>query len=88
MGVPRGLAGTNLIFHYNQPEEFDALIEKYPGQIAAVIMEPIRNDYPIPGYLEKIRETTQREGSVLIFDEITSGFRLCAGGSHLKLGVD
>lgn len=88
LGVPRGLAGTNLIFHYNQPEEFDALIEKYPGQIAAVIMEPIRNDYPIPGYLEKIRETTQREGIVLIFDEITSGFRLCAGGSHLKLGVN
>ncbi len=88
LGVPRGLAGTNLIFHYNQPEEFDNLIEKYPGQIAAVIMEPIRNDYPIPGYLEKIRETTQREGIVLIFDEITSGFRLCAGGSHLKLGVN
>ena len=42
----------------------------------------------IPGYLEKIRETTQREGIVLIFDEITSGFRLCAGGSHLKLGVN
>ena len=86
-GVPKGLAGTNLIFHYNQEEEFEALVKENRGKIAAVIMEPIRNDYPNPGYLEKIREITEAEGIVLIFDEITAGFRLCPGGSHLKLGV-
>ncbi len=88
VGVPKGLAGTNLIFHYNNIEEFRQLIEKNDGQIAAVIMEPIRNDYPEPGYLEEIRRTTEEKGIVLIFDEITAGFRLCAGGSHLKLGVN
>lgn len=87
-GVPKGLAGTNLIFHYNQEEEFEALVKENRGKVAAVIMEPIRNDYPNPGYLEKIREITEAEGIVLIFDEITAGFRLCPGGSHLKLGVN
>lgn len=86
-GVPRGLAGTNLIFHYNNLEEFRKLIEENRGKIAAVIMEPIRNDYPNPGYLEEIREVTKKENIVLVFDEITAGFRLCAGGSHLTLGV-
>lgn len=87
LGVPRGLAGTNLIFHYNDIEEFRKLVEENKGQIAAVVMEPIRNDYPLPGYLEEIRRITLNEKIVLVFDEITAGFRLCAGGSHLKLGV-
>lgn len=88
LGVPRSLAGTNLIFHYNDIEEFRQLIEENDGQIAAVVMEPIRNDYPRSGYLEEIRNITKKKGIVLIFDEITAGFRLCAGGSHLKLGVN
>lgn len=87
-GVPRGLAGTNLIFHYNNIEEFKNLVEENKGSIAAVIMEPIRNDYPNEGYLEEIRKITREQDIVLIFDEITAGFRLCCGGSHLKLGVD
>ena len=87
-GVPRGMAGTNLIFHYNNIEEFEHLVADNSGNIAAVIMEPIRNDYPEDDFLEKIREITQKEGIVLVFDEITAGFRLCAGGSHLKLGVN
>lgn len=87
-GVPRGLAGTNLIFHYNNIEEFRELVSGNEGQIAAVIMEPIRNDYPEEGYLEEIRRITREKNIVLIFDEITAGFRLCAGGSHLKLGVN
>lgn len=87
-GVPRGLAGTNLIFHYNDIEEFKNLVAENRGQIAAVIMEPIRNEYPLQGYLEEIRQITEEENIVLIFDEITAGFRLCSGGSHLVLGVN
>lgn len=88
LGVPRGLAGTNLIFHYNNLEEFQSLIENNRGKIAAVIMEPIRNNYPENGFLKKIRKITEKEQIVLIFDEITAAFRLCPGGSHLKLGVN
>lgn len=87
-GVPKGLAGTNLIFHYNRIEEFKKLIDENRGNIAAVIMEPIRNDYPEEGYLEEIRRITKEEKIVLVFDEITAGFRLCAGGSHRILGVE
>ena len=87
-GVPRGLAGTNLIFHYNNLDEFKILVEENRGKIAAVIMEPIRNEYPKQGYLEEIRRITEEENIVLIFDEITAGFRLCAGGSHKVLGVN
>lgn len=86
-GVPKGLAGTNLIFHYNHIEEFKQLVTDNAGRIAAVVMEPIRNDYPEAQYLQEIRHITRREHIVLIFDEITAGFRLCAGGSHLKLNV-
>jgi glutamate-1-semialdehyde aminotransferase len=88
VGVPRGLAGTNLIFHYNNIEELKGLVDENRGNIAAVIMEPIRNDYPTSGYLEEIRRITEEEGIVLVFDEITAGFRLCPGGSHRVLGVN
>ena len=88
LGVPSGLAGSNLIFHYNNIEEFKSLIEENRGNIAAVIMEPIRNDYPKDDFLGKIREITRQEGIVLVFDEITAGFRLCPGGSHKVLGVE
>ena len=87
-GVPVGLAGTNLPFHYNNIEEFYALLDKNRGKIAAVGMEPIRNDDPQDGFLEKVRAATRAEGIVLIFDEISSGFRLCAGGAHKVLGVE
>lgn len=88
LGVPSGLAGTNLPFHYNNIDEFNALMDKHKGNIAAVVMEPIRNDYPQDGFLEKIRDATHETGVVLVFDEITAGFRLCPGGSHKVLGVD
>lgn len=88
LGVPQGLAGSNLIFHYNDIAEFKSLVEENRGNIAAVIMEPIRNDYPEDDFLGKIREITRQEKIVLVFDEITAGFRLCPGGSHKVLGVE
>jgi len=87
-GVPKELAGSNLIFHYNRLDEFQKLMKENRGQIAAVIMEPIRNDYPQDEFLTEIRNMTANEGIPLIFDEISSGFRMCCGGSHLVLGVE
>ena len=88
LGVPSGLAGTNLPFHYNNISEFNALMAKHKGKIAAVVMEPIRNDYPQDDFLQKIRTATEAEGIVLVFDEVSAGFRLCSGGSHRVLGVN
>jgi len=88
LGVPKELAGSNMIFHYNRLDEFESLMAEHEGRIAAVIMEPIRNDYPKEGFLTEIRRLTAEAGIPLVFDEISSGFRLCCGGSHLVLGVE
>lgn len=86
-GVPRALKGTAIPFNYNDREGFLRLLKAHKEDIAAVIMEPIRNYEPQKGFLETIREETKKSGAVLIFDEITSGFRLTAGGAHLKFGI-
>jgi glutamate-1-semialdehyde aminotransferase len=82
-GIPMGLAGTALPFEFNNIEMFRDLIEKYRGQIASVVMEPRRSVPAAPGYLEEIRKVCDSEGIVLIFDEITTGWRACNGGIHL-----
>jgi len=87
-GVPKALKGTAIPFEYNDQETFLKLIEKYADEIAAVVMEPIRNHYPKEGFLETIRQVTKQHEIVLIFDEITSGWRLTVGGAHLELGVN
>ena len=86
-GVPRALRGTALPFMYNDTDAFLQLIKKHKGQIAAVIMEPIRNYVPDKKFVETIRKETTKNGIVLIIDEVSLGFRLTAGGSHLKLGI-
>ena len=54
---------------------------------AAIIIEPVRQSGPPPGFLEGVRQIASRTGAVLVFDEITSGFRVTTGGAHLTLGV-
>ena len=87
-GIPQGLKNTIIPFRYNDLKSFENLLQIYRGKIAAVIMEPIRNFYPQPGFLEQIRENTRREGIVLIMDEVSSGFRLTCGGAHLTFGIE
>jgi glutamate-1-semialdehyde aminotransferase len=86
-GVPRGLTGTSIPFNYNNIEEFKFLVKKHIGEIAAIVMEPIRNNYPENCFLEEIRKITEDVNIPLIFDEITSGFRLNCGGAHRILNV-
>ena len=87
-GVPRSLKGTVFPFNYNDRDGFLELIDKYKDNIGVVVMEPIRNYYPKEGFLETIREITKKLGIVLIFDEVTSGWRLNIGGAHLNFGVE
>lgn len=86
-GVPRGLKKTAIPFSYNDTQGFLKLMKEHKGRIAAVVIEPIRNEYPKDGFLTIIREMTKKEGIVFIIDEITAGWRLTAGGAHLKLWV-
>lgn len=87
-GVPAGLAGTALPFAYNQLDELQRHIERHGHEIAAVVMEPTRSTDPAPGFLEGVRELCNQCGTVLIFDEITCGWRLQCGGVHLRYGVE
>ena len=87
-GVPRQLAGTAFPFRYNKIEELKAIIQKHGKNLAAVVMEPIRYDMPTDGFLHQVRELAHQAGAVLIFDEITIGWRNNLGGFHLTLGVE
>ena len=86
-GVPKGLAGTALPFEYNHPEELQALLDQHPGEFAAIIMEPIRQYDPEPDFLPTVRRLADENGCVLIFDEVTVGFRYALGGAEEVLGV-
>lgn len=88
LGVPKGLQGTALPFRYNKIEELKAIFDKYPGEVAAVVMEPLRNEMPEPGFLQEVKALAKAAGAVLVFDEVSAGFRLNTGGSHLLLGIE
>tara|TARA_B100002052_G_scaffold299188_1_gene336233 strand:- start:19081 stop:20409 length:1329 start_codon:yes stop_codon:yes gene_type:complete len=86
-GVPRGLTGTAIPFNFN---DIESLREKIKGQeknIAAIIIEPARGEEAPDKYLKKLREIASDIGAILIFDEITSGYRMCAGGIHRKYKI-
>lgn len=85
-GIPRALADTVLPFSYNDIEAVARILKA--GDIAAVKMEVSRSVGPDPGFLETVRELCTKYGTVLIFDECTSGFRETFGGLHLKYGVN
>jgi len=87
-GVPRGLKGTALPFHYNRIEELKAIADAHRVELAAIVMEPRREEEPRDGFLRNVRDLATETGAVLIFDEVTSGFRMCAGGIHRLMGVD
>ena len=86
LGVPRELRGTAATFAMNDRAPFQAVLDQHGDRIAAVIMEPCRSQDPDPGFLEFVRDGAHRVGALLIFDEITIGFRLARGGAHLKFG--
>ncbi len=87
-GVPKVLKGTVLPFHYNRIDELEALIAEQGDDIGVIVMEPYRYQGPKDNFLGKVRSIASNNGSVLVFDEITSGWRNHLGGMHMKLGVE
>lgn len=81
-GVPKALTGTTLPFRYGNIEEFRKIIADNKGQIGVIIMEVFRAKDVDTAFINEIRKTATEIGAVLIFDEVTSGFRLKAGGLH------
>ena len=87
-GVPRSLSGTAIPFHFNNIEELKSKANGIEKKIAAIIVEPARGEDAPKDYLIELKHFATKIGAVLIFDEITSGFRMCAGGLHLKYGIN
>jgi len=85
-GVPRSLINTSIPFNYNKIEELKNIVSKQ--DIGAIIVEPVRHHMPENNFLENVREIANEANAVLIFDEITSGWRMNTGGIHKLLNVD
>ncbi len=90
-GIPEDIARLTLVLPYNDGEAVEEAFFRYGEEIACVILEPVAGNMgvvlPERGFLEKIRELTQSYGSLLIFDEVITGFRLSEGGAQEVFGV-
>jgi glutamate-1-semialdehyde 2,1-aminomutase len=90
-GVPSGAVATTLLARYNDIDSVDRLARANPGQIAALVIEPVAGNMgtvpPEPGFLQDLRRLCDREGILLIFDEVMTGFRLARGGAQELYGI-
>ena len=91
-GVPEEIASLTLALPYNDPGAVEAAFAQYPGEIAAVILEPVVGNAgcipPGEGYLAGLRRVTAEQGALLIVDEVMTGFRLAPGGATELYGID
>ena len=87
LGVPKALAGTALPFNYNDLTALEKIMSENKGQIAAVVMEPIRNFQPEPDFFPGVMALVRQSRAVLVIDEISAGLRMNTGGAHLLLGI-
>ncbi len=91
-GVTAGVSMDTLTAPYNDLEAVEQLVAENAGQLAAIIVEPVAGNMgciiPAPGFLEGLRSICDKEGIVLIFDEVMTGFRLAPGGAQQRLGVN
>lgn len=90
-GVPEDFTRHTLVASYNDKDSVEKLFAAHKGQIAAVIVEPVAANMgvvlPEEGFLPFLREITKKEGALLIFDEVITGFRLAPGGAQSYFGV-
>jgi glutamate-1-semialdehyde 2,1-aminomutase/spore coat polysaccharide biosynthesis protein SpsF len=86
-GVPETVEKLTVSFDYNNISSLERIFSEYPGQVGAVIMEPVGVIEPEESFLQHVREITNKNGALLIFDEVITGFRLALGGAQDYYGV-
>jgi len=86
-GVPAAVCALTEAFRYNDLASLEELLQRHPGEFAAVIMEPTNFEKPAPGFLQGVKDLAHRHGALLVFDEICTGFRFGLGGAQKLLGV-
>ena len=91
LGVPVGVANSTLVAAYNDISTVDRLFQEHPGKIACVIVEPVAANMgvvlPENNFLQKLKTACEREGALLIFDEIITGFRISIAGAQGYYGI-
>ncbi|MCR5814587.1 MAG: glutamate-1-semialdehyde 2,1-aminomutase [Desulfovibrio sp.] len=91
-GVPAHVVGDTLLAAYNDLEQVKAIFQRFPQEIACVIVEPVACNMglvlPEEGFLAGLRELTRAHGALLIFDEVITGFRCALGGAQSRFGID
>jgi glutamate-1-semialdehyde 2,1-aminomutase len=91
-GIPQSITGSTILVPYNDLPAAAAAFEKYPQQIATFIVEPIAGNMglvpPLAGYLTGLRQLCDRHGTLLMFDEVMTGFRVAWGGAQTLYGID
>ncbi|MDT8398848.1 MAG: glutamate-1-semialdehyde 2,1-aminomutase [Pseudomonadales bacterium] len=90
-GIPSSTAGQTFVLPYNDADSVRRLFAEHGQQIACIIVEPVAGNMnlvpPVPGFLQTLRELTSEHGSVLIFDEVMTGFRVALGGAQALYGI-
>ncbi|WP_156499602.1 aminotransferase class III-fold pyridoxal phosphate-dependent enzyme, partial [Oleiphilus sp. HI0061] len=90
-GVPASVAEHTITLTYNDADQVKALFDEMGDQVAAIIVEPVAGNMncipPVPGFLESLREVCDKHESVLIFDEVMTGFRTALGGAQSVYNV-
>jgi len=87
LGVPKCVQNLTHTFKYNNIDSLASILEEYPKEFAAIIMEPMSGEYPKDNFLEKVKELAHNSGALLIFDETVTGFRVSNGGAQELFGV-
>lgn len=90
-GVTQGASKDTIVARYNDADGVAEIFAKHPGEIAAVILEPVVGNMGCvagsPDFLQTLREETTKDGAILIFDEVMTGFRLALGGAQERFGI-
>ncbi len=86
-GIPRAIVELTVKFHYNDLASLQELFDRYPSQIACVVMEAEAAIPPVPDYLSRVKKLCEERGAVLVFDEMITGFRWHLGGAQEFHGV-
>lgn len=87
LGVPKAVKELTHPFIYNDIPSLEHVLAAYPGEFAAVILEPMNAAWPKDGFLQQVQEVTHRHGALLVFDETVTGFRYSIGGAQQEFGV-
>jgi glutamate-1-semialdehyde aminotransferase len=86
-GIPTAVSTLTHNFQYNDIESLKSALKLNEGKVAAVIIEPMNDTYPQPGFLEEVQVLAKKAGAVLIFDEVITGFRFSEGGAQKLFDV-